>query len=123
MSRAFVREDGGGAPIIRASRESADSTAEVYRSIEPDYDFEVREARGGFMIARLRKDGSSTPGSRTDQPLRRLCLTISIECARIFLRSVLRLSPSSSEALIWLPPQAFSTMAINGASTLSSTRW
>ena len=58
MSRAFVREDGGGAPIVRASRESAENTAEVYRSIEPDYLFEVREGRGGYMIARLRKDGS-----------------------------------------------------------------
>ena len=58
MSRAFVREDGSGAPIVRASRESAESTADVYRSIEPDYAFEVREGRGGFMIARLRKDGT-----------------------------------------------------------------
>jgi len=58
MSRAFVREDGGGAPIVRSSRDSAESTAEVYRSIEPEFVFEVREGRGGFMIARLRKDGS-----------------------------------------------------------------
>ena len=58
MSRAFVREDGGGTPILRSSRESAESTAEVYRSIEPEFDFEVREGRGGYMIARLRKDGT-----------------------------------------------------------------
>ena len=58
MSRAFVREDGGGAPIVRSSRDSVESTAAVYRSIEPDYEFEVREGRGGFMIARLHKDGS-----------------------------------------------------------------
>jgi len=58
MSRAFVREDGGSSPTVRSSRESAENTAEVYRSIEPDYAFEVREGRGGFMIARLRKDGS-----------------------------------------------------------------
>ena len=58
MSRAFVREDGGGAPVVRASRESAESTADVYRTIEPDYAFEVRDGRGGFMIARLRKDGT-----------------------------------------------------------------
>jgi len=32
--------------------------ADVYRSIEPDFDFEVRPSRGGWMIARLRKDGS-----------------------------------------------------------------
>jgi len=43
---------------VRASRESAESTADVYRTIEPDYAFEVREGRGGFMIARLRKDGT-----------------------------------------------------------------
>jgi len=30
----------------------------VYRSIELDYHFAVREGRGGFMIARLSKDGS-----------------------------------------------------------------
>ncbi len=57
MSQAFVRE-AGGAPVVRSSRESAEGTAEVYRSIEPDYDFEVRAGRGGWMIARLRKDGS-----------------------------------------------------------------
>ncbi|HVX71580.1 MAG: hypothetical protein ACTHKD_17060 [Devosia sp.] len=57
MSRAFVREDGGGTPIVRSSRDSAESTADVYRTIEPDFAFEVREGRGGFMIARLRKDG------------------------------------------------------------------
>ncbi|OJX18160.1 MAG: hypothetical protein BGO82_18445 [Devosia sp. 67-54] len=53
-----MREDGGGAPIVRSSRDGAESTAEVYRSIEPDFAFEVREGRGGFMIARLRRDGS-----------------------------------------------------------------
>ena len=58
MSRAFVREDGGGSPILRTSRESAESTADAYRTIEPDFDFEVREARGGYMIARLRKGGT-----------------------------------------------------------------
>ena len=44
--------------MVRSSRESAESTAEVYRGIEPDYGFEVRAGRGGFMIARLAKDGS-----------------------------------------------------------------
>ena len=58
MSRAYDREDGGGAPVLRTSRESAESTPDVYRSIEPDNDFEVREGRRGFMIARLRKDGT-----------------------------------------------------------------
>ncbi len=57
MSQAFVRESGAN-PIVRTSRESAENTAEVYRAIEPDYRFDVREGRGGFMIARLRKDGS-----------------------------------------------------------------
>ena len=58
MSRAFVKEDGGGSPIVRSSRESAESTAQVYRDIEPDHLFEVRERHGSFMIARLRKDGT-----------------------------------------------------------------
>ena len=57
MSQAFVREPGGS-PIVRSSRDSAESTAEVYRSIERDYHFAVREGRGEFMIARLGKDGS-----------------------------------------------------------------
>jgi hypothetical protein len=58
MSRAFVNEDAGGAPLVRSSRESAESAADVYRAIEPDYDFAVREGRGGYMIARLKKDGA-----------------------------------------------------------------
>ena len=57
MSRAFVSELAS-TPLVRASRDSAEGMAEVYRSIEPDFHFEVRLARGGFMIARLRKDGS-----------------------------------------------------------------
>ena len=57
MSQAFVRE-AGGSPIVRSSRDSAESTADVYRSIEREYDFAVRQGRGGFMIARLGKDGS-----------------------------------------------------------------
>ena len=57
MSQAFVRESGGS-PVVRSSRDSAESTAEVYRTIEREYDFAVREGRGGWMIARLRKDGT-----------------------------------------------------------------
>ena len=57
MSQAFVRESGGS-PIIRSTRDSAENTAEVYRTIERDYDFSVREGRGGYMIARLKKDQS-----------------------------------------------------------------
>ena len=55
-------------------------------------------------------------------PCRRDCFTISILWTRIFFRSVLRLSPSSSAARIWLPPHALSAIAISGASTRSSTR-
>ena len=65
----------------------------------------------------------SADGPAEDYPWRRDCLTISIEWARIFLRSVLRLRPSRSAARIWLPPQALRAMAISGASTRSSTRW
>ena len=57
MSRAFVSEPGAGT-LVRATEESARNTAEVYRTIEPDFDFEVRQGRSGWMIARLRKDGT-----------------------------------------------------------------
>jgi hypothetical protein len=57
MSRAFVSEPGAST-LVRSSRESAENTAEVYRSIEPGFDFEVKAGRGGWMIARLKKDGS-----------------------------------------------------------------
>ncbi len=59
MSRAFVNEDaGGGEPLVRSSQEGAEHAAEVYREIEPTYDFEVRAGRSGWMIARLNKDGT-----------------------------------------------------------------
>jgi len=57
MSRAFVSEPGAST-LVRASEESAENTAEVYRQIEPGFDFEVRRGRNGWMIARLNKDGS-----------------------------------------------------------------
>jgi hypothetical protein len=57
MSRAFTRESGSQA-LTRSSEESAKGMAEVYRTIEPEFDFEVRQARGVWMIARLRKDGT-----------------------------------------------------------------
>ncbi len=57
MSRAFVSEPGAST-LIRASEESARNTAEVYRSIEPEYLFEVRQGRKGWMIARLTRDGT-----------------------------------------------------------------
>jgi len=56
MSQAFVKESSASA-LVRSSRESAENTAKVYRSIEPEFDFAVREGRGGWMIARLKKDG------------------------------------------------------------------
>ncbi|MEO7178795.1 MAG: hypothetical protein ABIW83_08115 [Allosphingosinicella sp.] len=56
MSQAFVKEPGANA-LARSSRESAENTAEVYRTIERDYDFAVRQGRRGWMIARLKKDG------------------------------------------------------------------
>lgn len=57
MSRAFTREDGSQ-PLVRSTEESARGMADVYRKIEPDFDFEPRQARGGWMVARLRKDGT-----------------------------------------------------------------
>lgn len=59
MSRAFVSE-GGSVPQVHASRESAESAAEVQRAMDGrDYEFEVRpRERGGYMVARLdRKTG------------------------------------------------------------------
>lgn len=59
MSRAFVSE-GGSMPQVYSSRESAESAAEVQRAMDGrEYDFEVRpRERGGYMVARLNKDGS-----------------------------------------------------------------
>lgn len=57
MSRAFVSEPGAST-LIRATEESARNTADVYRAIEPEFDFEVRQGRNGWMIARLQKDGT-----------------------------------------------------------------
>ena len=57
MSRAFVSEPGAST-LIRASEESAENTAQVYREIEPNFDFEVQRGRNGWMIARLKKDGT-----------------------------------------------------------------
>lgn len=59
MSRAFVSE-GGSMPQVYSSRESAESAAAVQRAMDGlVYDFEVRpRERGGYMVARLTKDGS-----------------------------------------------------------------
>ena len=57
MSRAFTRE-AGSRPLLRSTEDGAKSMADVYRSIEPDFAFEVRQGRDGWMIARLKKEGS-----------------------------------------------------------------
>jgi hypothetical protein len=59
MSSAFVREGNGQAQVF-SSRDSAESAAEIQRAMDGrTYDFEVREReRGGFMVARLNKDGT-----------------------------------------------------------------
>ena len=58
MSRAFVFE-GGSVPQVYATAESAESAANIQRAMDGrQYDYEVRpRERGGFMVARLRKDG------------------------------------------------------------------
>ncbi len=58
MSRAFVSE-GSSAPQVFASAESAGSAANLQRAMDgKDFDYEVRpRSRGGFMVARLRKNG------------------------------------------------------------------
>lgn len=59
MSSAFVRETAG-VPQVYPTRESAESAAELHRLMDgANYEFEVRERdRGGFMVARLTRDGS-----------------------------------------------------------------
>ena len=59
MSSAFVRE-GGGIPQVFGTHESAESAAEIQRAMDGrTYDFEVREReRGGYVVARLNKDGT-----------------------------------------------------------------
>jgi hypothetical protein len=59
MSRAFVRE-GGGAPQIFSSRESAEAAARLAATMDGGgFTYEVRARnRGGFMVARLDRDGN-----------------------------------------------------------------
>lgn len=59
MSRAFVSE-GNSVPQVFASVESAESAANLQRAMDgKDYDYEVRpRSRGGYMVARLGKDGA-----------------------------------------------------------------
>ncbi len=58
MSSAFVRESDG-VPRVFSSRDSAESNAEMQRSIDTEHDYAVKaRERGGFMVARLGKDGA-----------------------------------------------------------------
>lgn len=52
--------ESGGVPQVYPSRKSAESAAELQRVMDSDrFQFEVREReRGGFMVARLQKDGT-----------------------------------------------------------------
>ncbi len=58
MSRAFVSE-GGSVPQVYSSIESAESAANIQRAMDGgQYEYEIRpRERGGYMVARLRKDG------------------------------------------------------------------
>ena len=58
MSQAYVRE-GGGAPQVHASAESAEGAASLRRATDgKEWNYEVRpRSRGGYMVARLSKDG------------------------------------------------------------------
>ena len=63
--------------------------------------------------------GSQRPGWRCDVHMSPR--TTGISRSRIFLRSVLRLSPSMAAALIWLPRVAASVRRISGRSTSAIT--
>ena len=58
MSSAFVRE--GETPQDFSSRESAESAAKLYASMDGErFTYEVRARnRGGYMVARLDRDGN-----------------------------------------------------------------
>jgi hypothetical protein len=58
MSSAFVRE--GETPQVFSSRERAESAAKLNASMDGGrFTYEVRaRERGGFMVARLDKDGN-----------------------------------------------------------------
>jgi len=45
-------------PAVRPTRDQAELVAAAHRSYERDMDFAVRSGRGGWMIARLRKNGT-----------------------------------------------------------------
>lgn len=58
MSRAFVSE-GGALPQVFSTEESARSAIELARAMDGEgYQYELRRReRGGFMVARLTRDG------------------------------------------------------------------
>lgn len=59
MSQAFVRE-GGGVPQVYPSRDSAERAVELHASMDGGgFTYEVRARnRGGYMVARLDRDGN-----------------------------------------------------------------
>ena len=44
--------------VVSRSRETAEHIAEIHRDLERDVDFTVQAGRGGWMIARRRKNGT-----------------------------------------------------------------
>jgi hypothetical protein len=58
MSSAFVRE--GETPQVFSSRDSAESAAKLNASMDGErFTYEVRaRSRGGYMVARLDRDGN-----------------------------------------------------------------
>ena len=60
MSSAFIRDDGS-TPQVFLSRDSAESAAKIQAGMDGDtYRYEVRQRSrgGGYMVARLDKDGN-----------------------------------------------------------------
>ena len=56
--KAFVYA-GVGVPVVSTPIANLGDLGSVITiAIEPDFDFEVRQGRNGWMIARLRKDGT-----------------------------------------------------------------
>lgn len=44
-------------PVVTQTRGEAERLADAHRGLEHDVDFVVRAGRGGWMVARLRKNG------------------------------------------------------------------
>ena len=82
-----------------------------------------RELRLCNDVARLRQNGGRfAEESLTRSRDQRIVRIVRKSRSRIFLRRVLRLSPSTSAALIWLPRVVASVAAISGASSSRSRR-